>query len=57
MTQEIQERLDALTDGKAKDILASISQMSVLELAQFKKDFETVFDVEAAAPVAVAASI
>jgi large subunit ribosomal protein L7/L12 len=52
---EIAERLDALEIGTSKDVITTISKMSVLELAQFKKDFETVFDVEAAAPVAVAA--
>jgi len=55
MTEEILERLSALPDGSSKDVLSAISKMSVLELAQFKKDFEDVFDVEAAAPVAVAA--
>ena len=52
---EISERLGALPDGKSKDILTAISEMTVLELAEFKKSFEDVFDVEAAAPVAVAA--
>jgi len=47
---EITERLGALPDGKSKDLISSISEMSVLELAEFKKDFENVFDVEAAAP-------
>ena len=37
------------------EILDAIGNMSVFELAQFKKDFETVFDVTAAAAVAVAA--
>ena len=50
---EITERLNALDDGKSKEILTMISGMTVLELAQFKKDYENVFDVEAAAPVAV----
>jgi len=52
---EIQTRLNDLPAGKSKDLLGTIAGMSVLELAQFKKDFEEVFDVEAAAPVAVAA--
>ena len=50
---EIQERLSTLPDGKCKELISSIAEMSVLELAQFKKDFETVFDVEAAAPIAM----
>jgi len=55
MSQAIAERLNALTDGASKQLITSISKMTVLELAQFKKDFETVFDVTAAAAVAVAA--
>lgn len=51
----IKERLGALPDGASKSLLETISQMSVLELASFKKDFEDVFDVEAAgAPVMMA---
>lgn len=53
--EAIKERLGALPDGKSKQLLETISQMSVLELAAFKKDFEEVFDVEAAAaPVMMA---
>jgi large subunit ribosomal protein L7/L12 len=55
MSQAIAERLNALADGASKQLITSISKMTVLELAQFKKDFETVFDVTAAAAVAVAA--
>jgi len=47
--EAIKERLTALEDGTSKKLLETISQMSVLELAAFKKDFEDVFDVEAAA--------
>ena len=52
---EILERLKSLPDGKTKDLLSTFSEMSVLELAEFKKSFEDVFGVEAAAPIAVAA--
>jgi len=55
MSQAIADRLNALTDGSSKQVITAISKMSVLELAQFKKDFETVFEVKAAAAVAVAA--
>jgi large subunit ribosomal protein L7/L12 len=55
MSQAIADRLNALTDGSSKQVITAISKMSVLELAQFKKDFETVFEVQAAAAVAVAA--
>ena len=55
MSQAIADRLNALTDGSSKQVITAISRMSVLELAQFKKDFETVFEVQAAAAVAVAA--
>ena len=55
MSQAILDRLNALTDGASKQVLTAISKMSVLELAQFKKDFETVFEVQAASAVAVAA--
>ena len=55
MSQAILERLNALQDGTSKQLLSTISKMTVLELAQFKKDFETVFDVQAAAAVAMAA--
>lgn len=44
----IKERLDNLADGTSKNLLQTISGMSVLELAGFKKDFEDVFDVQAA---------
>ena len=44
----IKERLSALPAGTSKTLIETISGMSVLELAAFKKDFETVFDVEAA---------
>ncbi len=53
---EVMERLNELPDGKSKEVLTAISGMTVLELAEFKKNFEDVFDVEAAAPVAVAAA-
>jgi large subunit ribosomal protein L7/L12 len=55
MSQAITDRLNALADGSSKQVLTAISKMTVLELAQFKKDFETVFEVQAAAAVAVAA--
>jgi large subunit ribosomal protein L7/L12 len=55
MSQAILDRLNALQDGSSKQLLAAISKMTVLELAQFKKDFETVFEVQAAAAVAAAA--
>ncbi len=54
MSQQILDRLNGLPEGKSKQLLSSISGMSVLELAQFKKDFEDVFDVQAAAAVAMA---
>ena len=47
--EAIKERLEALPDGKSKQLLSAIAEMSVLELAAFKKDFEEVFEVEAAA--------
>ena len=55
MSQAILERLNGLQDGTSKQLITTISKMTVLELAQFKKDFETVFDVQAAAAVAMAA--
>ena len=55
MSQAIADRLNALADGSSKQLISTISKMTVLELAQFKKDFETVFEVQAAAAVAVAA--
>jgi len=55
MSQAIMDRLNALAEGSSKQVLTAISKMTVLELAQFKKDFETVFEVQAAAAVAVAA--
>ncbi|MSR45890.1 MAG: 50S ribosomal protein L7/L12 [Planctomycetes bacterium] len=42
-------------DGSSKQVLTAISKMTVIELAQFKKDFETVFEVQAAIAVAAAA--
>ncbi len=55
MSQAIADRLNALADGSSKQVITAISKMTVLELAQFKKDFENVFEVQAAAAVAVAA--
>ncbi len=55
MSQAILDRLNGLQDGTSKQLLNTISKMTVLELAQFKKDFETVFEVQAAAAVAMAA--
>jgi large subunit ribosomal protein L7/L12 len=55
MSQAIVDRLNALQDGTSKQLISTISKMTVLELAQFKKDFETVFEVQAAAAVAMAA--
>ncbi len=55
MSQAILDRLNGLPDGTSKQLLGTISKMTVLELAQFKKDFEDVFDVKAAAAVAMAA--
>jgi len=46
--EAIKERLAALPAGTSKTLLETISGMSVLELAAFKKDYETVFDVQAA---------
>ena len=45
--EAIKERLAAVPAGTSKTLLETIAGMSVLELASFKKDFETVFDVEA----------
>jgi large subunit ribosomal protein L7/L12 len=53
--QAIMDRLNGLAEGTSKQLLSTISKMTVLELAQFKKDFETVFEVQAAAAVAAAA--
>ena len=47
----IQERLNGLQAGKSKQLIETIAAMTVLELAAFKKDFEDVFDVKAAAPM------
>ena len=55
MSQAILDRLNGLQDGTSKQLITTISKMTVLELAQFKKDFETVFEVQAAAAVAMAA--
>lgn len=46
--EAIKERLAALPAGTSKTLLETIAGMSVLELAAFKKDYETVFDVQAA---------
>lgn len=46
--EAIKERLGNLTAGTSKTLLDTISKMTVLELAAFKKDFEDVFDVKAA---------
>jgi large subunit ribosomal protein L7/L12 len=37
------------------ELLQSFKEMTLIELSEFVKEFETVFDVKAAAPVAVAA--
>jgi large subunit ribosomal protein L7/L12 len=37
------------------DLLDAFKEMTLLELSEFVKEFETTFDVKAAAPVAVAA--
>jgi large subunit ribosomal protein L7/L12 len=47
----ITERLNGLQAGKSKQLLETIASMTVLELAAFKKDFEDVFEVKAAAPM------
>lgn len=39
-----------------EDLLAQFKEMTLVELSEFVKSFETEFDVTAAAPVAVAAS-
>mgnify|MGYP003347395795 CR=1 FL=1 len=39
-----------------EDLLAQFKDMSLVELSDFVKAFETEFDVTAAAPVAVAAA-
>jgi large subunit ribosomal protein L7/L12 len=54
MSQAILDRLNGLSDGTSKQLITTISKMTVLELAQFKKDFETVFEVQAATAVAAA---
>ena len=36
------------------DLLEAFKEMTLLELSEFVKEFETTFDVKAAAPVAVA---
>jgi large subunit ribosomal protein L7/L12 len=38
------------------ELLDAFKEMTLLELSDFVKEFETVFDVKAAAPVAVAAA-
>lgn len=38
-----------------EDLLEAFKEMTLIELSEFVKEFETVFDVKAAAPVAVAA--
>ena len=38
------------------DLLEAFKEMTLLELSEFVKQFETTFDVKAAAPVAVAAA-
>ncbi len=45
----IKERLEKLPTGKNRELIEKFAGMSVLELAAFKKDFEDVFDVKAAA--------
>jgi large subunit ribosomal protein L7/L12 len=37
------------------ELLGAFKEMTLIELSEFVKEFETVFDVKAAAPVAVAA--
>ncbi|MBI4881730.1 MAG: 50S ribosomal protein L7/L12 [Planctomycetes bacterium] len=44
----IKERLEALPQGKSRQLMETFAGMSVLELAAFKKDFEDVFGVQAA---------
>ncbi|MBO3739983.1 50S ribosomal protein L7/L12 [Actinoplanes flavus] len=39
-----------------EDLLEAFKEMTLIELSEFVKEFETVFDVKAAAPVAVAAA-
>jgi large subunit ribosomal protein L7/L12 len=39
-----------------EDLIETFKEMTLLELSDFVKEFETVFDVKAAAPVAVAAA-
>jgi large subunit ribosomal protein L7/L12 len=39
-----------------EDLLDAFKEMTLLELSEFVKEFETTFDVTAAAPVAVAAA-
>ena len=39
-----------------EDLLTQFKEMSLVELSEFVKSFETEFDVTAAAPVAAAAS-
>ena len=38
------------------DLLDAFKEMTLIELSEFVKEFETTFDVKAAAPVAVAAA-
>ncbi|WP_411141655.1 50S ribosomal protein L7/L12 [Streptomyces sp. x-80] len=40
-----------------EDLLAQFEEMTLIELSEFVKKFEEKFDVEAAAPVAVAAGV
>ncbi|GGN26657.1 large subunit ribosomal protein L7/L12 [Actinoplanes campanulatus] len=39
-----------------EDLLEAFKEMTLIELSEFVKEFENVFDVKAAAPVAVAAA-
>ncbi len=51
----IKERLEALPQGKSRQLMETFAGMSVLELAAFKKDFEDVFGVQAASGAIVMA--
>jgi len=45
-----------MTKLNTQDLLAQFKEMTLVELSEFVKSFETEFDVTAAAPVAVAAA-
>jgi len=46
-----------MTKLNTEDLLAQFKEMTLVELSEFVKSFETEFDVTAAAPVAAAAGV